>query len=220
MTIARYDGLADWYDEHLGAFAARGTAVLRDLLANGGGSCLEVGCGGGWQLAALTAAGWMATGVDISADQLKFARKRLGPKVALVLGDACRLPFPAQAFDVVVSAFTHTDLDDWRSAVTECARVLRPGGRFVYVGTHPCFVGPFSRYADWAAPVLYSGYRNNAWTTEGPGMGDGLRRRVGVVHLPLAELLNAVIDAGLCLEHLDEPGPEDFPKTLVVVGRR
>lgn len=217
MTVARYDGLADWYDEHLGDFAARGTAVLAELMRGGRGSCLEVGCGGGWQLAALVAAGRTVVGVDISVDQLRIAQKRLGDHARLVLGDAIRLPFRPEAFDIVVSAFTHTDFDDWAAALSECVRVLRPGGRLMYVGTHPCFVGPFPRYPEGGAPVLYPGYRNTAWTTDGPGMGNGLRRRVGVRHVPLAKLLNTFIDAGLRLE---EPGPEDFPKTLVVVEQQ
>jgi len=37
--------------------------------------------------------------------------------------------------------FAHTDVDDFAAVVREVARVLSPGGRFVYVGTHPCFVG-------------------------------------------------------------------------------
>ena len=86
MTIARYDGLADWYDEHLGDFAARGTAVLAELLGGGRGSCLEVGWGGGgWQLAALVAAGWTVVGVDISVDQLRIAQTRWADHAGLHL---------------------------------------------------------------------------------------------------------------------------------------
>lgn len=166
MTTARYDGLAEWYDEHLADFAARGTAVLADVLGSGQGRCLEVGCGGGWQLSALAAAGWKVVGVDISSDQLRVAQRRLTERARLVLADAGRLPFPSGTFDTVVSAFTHTDLDDWGAAVAECVRVLRSGGRLAYVGTHPCFVGPFSHYPGDEAPVLYPGYRQNGWTID------------------------------------------------------
>ena len=56
-------------------------------------------------------------------------------------------------------------------------------------------------------------------THVGPGLGDGLRRRVGVRHVPLATLLNALLRAGLRLDHVDEPGPEDYPRLLALSAR-
>jgi len=218
--IARYDGLAEWYDEHLTDFITRGTAPLVELLGSGPGDCLEIGCGGGVHLPAIAAAGWSVVGLDISRDQLRVAQGRAGVPSRLVLADAARVPFASQAFHAVVTAFIHTDVDDWLAVVSEAARVLRPAGRLVYVGTHPCFVGPFSQYPGAESPVLHPGYRESEWRTEGPGIGDGLRSRVGVRHVPLAMLLNAFLEAGLRLERVEEPGPEDYPKLLAIVGRR
>jgi len=218
--IARYDGLAEWYDEHLTDFITRATAPLVELLGSGPGDCLEIGCGGGVYLPAIAAAGWSVVGLDISGDQLRVARRRAGVPPRLILADAGRLPFSARAFDAVVTAFIHTDVSDWVGVLMEAARVLRPGGRLVHVGTHPCFVGPFSRYSSGETPLLYPGYRETEWTNDGPGLGNGLRRLVGVRHVPLAELLNGFLEAGLRLERVDEPGPEDYPKLLAMVGRR
>jgi len=39
-------------------------------------------------------------------------------------------------------------------------------------------------------------------------------------HLPLAELLTAFLDAGLRIEHVSEPGPEEYPRLLAVAARR
>jgi hypothetical protein len=47
-------------------------------------------------------------------------------------------------------------------------------------------------------------------------MGQGLRRRVGVRHVPLAALLNAVLHAGFQIEQVEEPGPEDYPRILAI----
>ena len=83
------------------------------------------------------------TGVDVSEDMLRRARER---EVSVVRSDATELPFEDASFDAAVSIFTHSDFDDFPAAVCEIARVLKDGAPFVYVGVHPCFVGPHSLY--------------------------------------------------------------------------
>lgn len=219
VRVASYDGFADWYDAHLTSFAGRATPLLSAFLDGGSGRCLEVGCGGGVQTGAIAAAGWSVVGLDLSADQLRVARQR-APTARLVQGDAIRLPFPDASFDAVAATFIHTDVDDWGAVVAEAARVLRAGGHLTYIGTHPCFVGPFSRYPGADPPRLYAGYRSTERTTIGPGIGEGLRRRVGVRHVPLASFLRALLAAGLRLERIEEPGPEDYPRLIAVQARR
>lgn len=219
--VARYDGIAEWYDEQSAAFMAPVTPVIASFLGRGPGRCLEVGCGGGLHLPALVELGWTVTGVDLSADQLRVARRRMGETVELIRADAASLPFADASFDAVVGAFIHTDLADWPGAVREKARVLRPGGRFVYAGVHPCFCGPFVRYRmDEQVPQIVGSYRDTAWKSDSPAFGDGIRSVVGTRHLPLADFLNTFLDAGFALERFEEPGPEDFPRTLVLAARR
>lgn len=67
--------------------------------------------------------GGMAVGVDFTPAMLARARG------LRVLGDALRLPFPAGAFDAVVSSFVLRDVADQRTSLAEMARVARPGGR-------------------------------------------------------------------------------------------
>jgi ubiquinone/menaquinone biosynthesis C-methylase UbiE len=156
MAPARYDGLADWYDESVALYSATATPLIMRLVGASPGRCLDVGCGTGAHLAALAGAGWSVVGVDASADQLRVARRRAGSLVnALVQGDAAGLPFADGPFDLVVSAFTHTDVDNFAALADEVHRVLRPDGRFVYVGLHPCFTGPFAEQPRRMAPALF-----------------------------------------------------------------
>jgi len=149
------------------------------------------------------------------------ATRRPSRTVALVQADAGRLPLADATVDAVVAAFIHSDVDDWAGVLGEVGRVLRPGGRCISIGIHPCFVGPFSRRPGAGPPQLYPGYRRTARTWRGPGLGPhGVWRRVGGRHVPLAALVNAFIAAGLAVEHLAEPGPEDFPRNLAIVARR
>lgn len=127
--MARYDGIAEWYDEQNAEFMAAVTPVIASFLGAGPGRCLEVGCGSGLHLPALVELGWTVTGIDLSADQLRVARRRMGESVELLQADAASLPFADTTFDAVVGAFIHTDLDDWPAAVREKARVLRPPAR-------------------------------------------------------------------------------------------
>src|SRR2546423_1749316 len=144
MSGARYDGLASWYDgEFASAFAPAFAGLLASRAAQYVGPrrvVVDVGCGTGFYFGALQARGLGVVGIDISADQLHVARDR-APAVARA--DAAALPLRTAVVEVVVAAFVHTDIDDFPAAVADVARVLQPGGRFVYIGTHPCFIGPF-----------------------------------------------------------------------------
>jgi len=76
--MARYDGLAEWYDGYIhGGGGSEYTdeirRLLRELVGSGAGRLLDVGCGGGAFFDQLSALGWSVVGVDDSADQLRIA---------------------------------------------------------------------------------------------------------------------------------------------------
>ena len=219
---ARYDGLSAWYDQRLGRFSGEAGDVIERLLGPGSGSCLDLCCGTGVHLETITRLGWHLTGIDISRDQLRMAAQRAPSGVVLVRGDAARLPYADEQFQAVVSMFSHTDVDDFAAVVREVTRVLQPGGPFVYVGIHPCFVGPHTRLAaDQAVPDMFAGYRTPGRHMEGPGISpDGLWAKVGGVHLTLAGLLSAFLDAGLVIERFEEHGDDDYPRRLALRARR
>jgi SAM-dependent methyltransferase len=223
VETPHYDGLADWYDSDFDPTPLGGAqheAVLR-ALGDGPGTLLDVGCGTGARTALLAERGWRVTGVDLSEDMLRRARDR---GLDVVRADAADLPFDAASFDAVVSTWTHTDVEDFPAVAREIARVLVPGGPFVYAGGHPCFVGPHSLFRGPAGiPALHPGYRRIGRYSDGPGVvADGLRARVGATHLPLGLFVHAFLDAGLRLEHFEElelPDSE-YPYMLVTRWRR
>lgn len=118
-----------------------------------------------------------------------------------------------------MSVLTHTDFDDVGAVFTDVARVLRPRGRFVYAGVHPCFVHPWiDRTVE--PNRLHAGYRREGWAADDPGFGVGIRPRVGVNHRTLAGLLNAVLSADLTIGEVVEPGGPDYPVLLALRTRR
>jgi SAM-dependent methyltransferase len=214
---ARYDEIAEWYDTTMAVseLGLTGRAIVLRLLGPGPGRLVDVGCGGGSHMLAFADAGWTPVGVDVSPEQLRLARER---GCDVVHAHAERLPFEDGSFDAAVSMWTHTDVGDFAAVLRDVARVLRAGGTFVYLGVHPCFVGPHSEFvAGEGVPRLHPGYRNAGRYEEAPGISaDGLRARIGATHIPLALFLQAFLDAGLRLERVEEPGTRDYPVPLAI----
>jgi SAM-dependent methyltransferase len=220
-TVARYDGVAEWYDRELATseLGLSARRVVIRLLGPASGRLLDLGCGGGSHAVAFAELGWSVTGVDVSEEQLRLAR---GRGVDAVLGRAEELPFEDATFDAAVSMWTHTDVDDVPAALRELVRVLRPGAPFVYLGVHPCFVGPHSLFvAAEGVPMLHPGYRVTGRYSEAPGISPhGLRARVGATHTPLGIFVHTFLDAGLVLERFEEPGDREYPYALALRWRR
>ena len=218
--MARYDAIADWYDQVFrSALSGPEVDVLERLLGPGPGRCLDLGCGTGVAVPVLSRLGWSVVGVDSSEPLLERARDR-GLNVVEAPADA--LPFEDGAFDAVVSIWTHTDVEDFAGAVREAVRVLAPGGPLVYVGAHPCFVGPHSRFVQArGVPSLLPGYRAAGRYDGGPAISpEGLRAKVGAVHLPLDGLLHCFLDAGLRIERFEELPGREYPYMLALRARR
>lgn len=219
----RYDGIAEWYAQQIPDSRDRHDTIVR-LLGPGAGLCLDLGCGPGQDLAAIAATGRRPVGMDLSSDQLRIAR-RAAPSTGsrnpwLVQGDAEHLPYADGVFATVAALWVSTDIDDFGRTVQEVARVLRPGGRFVFYGVHPCFNGPCVENRDDGARIVHPTYREARRHLDSPWWGqDGIRRTVGGMrHLPLAELLTVIIDAGLRLSAAEEPGDVPIPHALVLIA--
>ena len=221
MSVARYDGVAEWYRAFRPSMPPDELDVLERLLGRGQGRCLDVGCGTGLATEAVSELGWSAVGVDLSEDMLETAR---GRGLEVVHGSATELPFDDATFDAAVSSQTHIDIDDFAAAMSETARVLRPEAPLVYIGTHPCFMGPHSVFlAGRGVPELHPGYRQaGRYDESAPGVAnpDGVRAKVGAVHLPLAAFLATFFDAGFRIERFEELGSRDYPHVVAVRARR
>ncbi len=217
MTAA-YDEIADWYEtDFLAGLSGDPIGVdrtLRELLGEGRGDCLEVGCGTGAHAATVRELGWNPVGVDISSRMLRYATARL----PVVRGYGERLPLRDGSMPAVIAVMVHTDMPGYPVVLREVARVLRPGGVFVHVGVHPCFCGGFADRSDPDATVIRPGYLDSNWT-RASWTDQGVRDKVGATHRPLPELLHAFLDAGLPPERFAEGGAPT-PVVLAVRARK
>lgn len=110
---SRYHDLLDELEVELALPHVRGREVL------------EVGCGTGLVLRKLAGAASRAVGVDLSPGMLAHARAR---GLDVHEGSATALPFADASFDVAVSFKTLPHVPDLHGALSEMARVVRPGG--------------------------------------------------------------------------------------------
>jgi ubiquinone/menaquinone biosynthesis C-methylase UbiE len=114
-------------------------ASLADHFPAGARRVLDVGIGPGISGLALRDRLPAATivGVDLSRRMLARARRRTeGAAIPLLRADVTRLPFPPATFDAVTGHSLLYLLPDPAAAVREIARVLRPGGRAVFLEPH------------------------------------------------------------------------------------
>jgi SAM-dependent methyltransferase len=115
-----------WQTEHP-YVAQRERELVESAFLPLGARVLDIGCGEGATLRHLGEPEG-ATGIDLFEEKIAFAAKAL-PRCRFVVGSAYELPFPDGAFDHVLVRDVVHHLDEPERFVTECARVLGPGGR-------------------------------------------------------------------------------------------
>ena len=100
------------------------------------GDVLELGSGAGANAAALLTRfpESRITATDLDPAMLESARitlARFGERALVRQADATSVEFDSASFDAVLSMMMLHHVGDWRAAVSEVARVLRPGGRLI-----------------------------------------------------------------------------------------
>lgn len=91
---------------------------------------LDVGCGSGEASLGLLARGARPVGLDLTWSAVQRLKHR-EPRVPVIEGDALALPFTNASFEHVLAIGVLHHTPDWRKALREAARVVRPGGRVV-----------------------------------------------------------------------------------------
>lgn len=94
---------------------------------------LDIGCGGGFLTNHLAKEGYIAFGIDAARDALECAdRHDETQSIKYIVGDAYNLPFSDACFEVVCAMDFLEHVEDPDRIVEEAARVLAPGGIFLY----------------------------------------------------------------------------------------
>lgn len=202
----------DYVAEHAGFLGERAFIWCPEGLAEDdaqllgdvhGARVLELGCGAAACTRWLSDRGARAVGLDLSGQMLRHAADAGGDAgPALVQADAQQLPFADGSFDVTCSAFGAVPfVTDSALLTREVARVLRPGGRWVFAVTHP-MRWVFSDDPGPDGLVATTSYFDRTPYVEVDQQG----RPVYVEqHRTLGDRVAEIVAAGLVLDGLVEP---------------
>jgi cytosine/adenosine deaminase-related metal-dependent hydrolase len=112
--------------------------VERLLPSVAGLDVIDLGCGTGRWLAALARLTPRSLlGVDLSAEMLAQAKRKLGGAARLVLADCESLPLPRSSADLILCSFVTSYLCDLTVFAEQVRRLLRPGGMVFITDVHP-----------------------------------------------------------------------------------
>ncbi len=191
-----------WCPEGLREADARLLGEPADLV---GRRVLEVGCGSAPCSRWLATRGAHPVGLDLSAGMLRHAAAQgaaTGVAVPLVQAGAERLPFADATFDLACSAFGAVPfVAEPERVMREVARVLVPGGRWVFAVTHPMRW----MFSDDPGPdglVVSQSYFDRTPYVEVDATGAATYVEH---HRTLGDRIRDVLAAGLVLEDLVEP---------------
>jgi ubiquinone/menaquinone biosynthesis C-methylase UbiE len=195
---AAYDKVADAYSRVLDP-AGTGLVdpVLRELIGDvAGRDLLSLACGQGQDARLLARLGATVTGVDLSEEMLRHARRHEGSAaqgITYVRGDARDLSaFADRSFDGVVCHMALMDIPDLALTIGSVARVLRPQGWFVFSIVHPCYPGHVEVVADYLRDHRYRKRVPRAWLP------------THAFHRPLGNYIGELAQSGFCLERVTE----------------
>jgi len=220
------DGADPEYEEQIIPLAAECLAGARRVVdvGTGEGQLARVASGLGAELVA---------GVDPTRAQLRVAAERAGGP-AYLRGDADHLPFADASFDAAIACLVFEHVPDHSVGIREIARVLEPGGRFVFLLNHPLLQAPDS---GWVIDHI----NDEEYWRVGPYLGVDITMEelapgilLPFVHRPLSQYVNAMADCGLLIERMDEPAPPEgflakaeeyraaatIPRLLLLVARK
>lgn len=219
VNRAYWDDYADEYQATHGPRLAAGAAwgvwaipeaELGVLGEVAGLAVVELGCGSASWTVALARRGAHVTGVDVSPAQLDHARRAVAAagvadRVDLVRAPIEALPLPDRSADLLLSDHGALSYAEPERALPECARVLRPGGRLVFLTSTPWFEVCWDEEEGRVDDRLHLPY---------PWLGrveasDGVRRYVEY-RLPYGGWIRTLRAHGFTVEDLVElhPGPE------------
>ena len=145
-----------------------------------------------------------------------------------------RCRFPTASFDAVVVCLVFEHIAEHEPAIAEIARVLEPGGRFVFFLNHPLLQAPNSGWViDHILDEQY--WRIGPYLVEDVTMEELAPGVVlPFVHRPLSQYVNAMAAHGLFVERMEEPMPPEgflarapeyrdaatIPRLLLMVARK
>jgi len=167
---------------------------------------VELGCGGAENSITLAKKGGICTGVDMSLEQLKYAKNLMienKVKIELLQGDIENLTmFDDERFDIAISIFALDWMQDLNLSFKEAHRILKPNSIFVFSLQHPIYNLLGAEDLDLKELKISTSYFEKEVTFR-ESTGIDLR-----VHASkISDIINGLISIGFTIENILEPKP-------------
>ena len=154
MSSDPYKKTAKKYDRYVEpSIAALRQIGMKMYKPKEGMHVLDVGCGTGTSLMLYHEAGCKAFGIDLSPAMVKMAQEKLGNFAEIRLGDASKMPYSDDSFDLVTGFFILHEMPYQirPSVIREMSRVLKHDGRILLIDYHP---GPIRFPKGWMYKII------------------------------------------------------------------
>jgi SAM-dependent methyltransferase len=230
MSDDAWDRLARWRDERMGDSgdlwhrAILDPTLLEVIGPVRGLRVLDLACGAGYLARRFAREGARSVvGVDLSSPTVSLARAReeRSPTGArFEVGHAAHLPqLATRSFDLVVAHMALMDIEDAEGTLREVARLLDPGGRFVFSLCHPCFDTDEDSmwvvehwFGETGVPTEKVWRKVSGYRDEGQKLVPWDAAELGTVRTPtyrrtLATYSRLLRSAGFVIARLEEPMP-------------
>lgn len=232
-----WDANAEWWDDRIGDGNEFQTLLIepateRLLAVSAGDVILDSACGAGRFARRMAALGASVVAFDYSERFIERARARTGVGVAVeyhVANAAATQTIGLLGvgrFDKAVCTMGVMDMPEMTPLVSLLARVLKPGGVFVFSVTHPCFhMATIQRFAEMSEDepgrhVVRTGVKVSWYLTPFARKTEGIIGQPEpqyYYHRPIHVLFQTCFDAGFVVDGIEEPGlpPPHTPRAGV-----
>jgi len=213
------------YDGNLFHKTLVGPSAERLLGIKPGERILDVACGNGQMARRLTELGAQVVATDFSAGLIEKAKARtpdstIDYRVIDATDEVALLALGVSSFDAAVCNMALQDIADIDPLFRAIKRLLRPGGRFVFTTTHPCFnldstIFGQERFEVDGQLVYQLSLKQIEYLVPSAREGVGAQNEPTphlYFHRPMHVIFNAAFAAGLTLDGMDEPA---FPEGSV-----
>jgi SAM-dependent methyltransferase len=216
------DGWSEWVHFNENRRFVLDPAHLEQIGDISGKRVLDAGCGEGRFARMLSERGAKVTAIDFSPRMIEIAtgiEKKSPLGIDYMVADMTDLSrFTDSSFDNAVAYLSIIDVPDYERALTEIARVLRPGGTFQFSLVHPCFLMPDARWEPVKPGIVPIRDEDKAYKrVDNYYPAREVRFRMWPTapvetinyHRPLSNYAHACRSAGLFIRDILEPYPSE-----------
>ena len=218
-----WGNVAKWYDDLLesDADSYQEKVILPNLIRlvdpKKGMTILDLACGQGFFSRTLNEKGAKVIGCDVSKELIELAKKNSSSEIAYYVSPANNLSFVAEnatkfQFDAAIIILALQNIEDMVGTLSECARVLKPGGRLFVVLNHPAFRIPGRSSWQWDQDLNKQYRRLDGYMSDeiskidmNPGETNKADKKFTVsIHRPLQAYFKALEKTGFVVKRLEE----------------